>query len=137
MNNINKIAFSRNGALNKDLKEISNNDLFSSTSKTSNELLTNKRKLYIKNLNNKKNNLKDSSSQGTLLLSAEKESIERKKIKKEIKHVEKRYIVDDIDNIYVLLKEPKFKLRIQEFLHFFIVFLVCIKFVILLKTPLI
>ena len=126
MNNINKIAFSRNGALNKDLKEISNNDLFSSTSKTSNELLTNKRKLNIKNLNNKKNNLKDSSSQGTLLLSAEKESIERKKIKKEIKHVEKRYIVDDIDNIYVLLKEPKFKLRIQEFLHFFIVFLVCI-----------
>ena len=126
MNNINKIAFSRNGALNKDLKEISNNDLFSSTSKTSNELLANKRKLNIKNLNNKKNNLKDSSSQGTLLLSAEKESIERKKIKKEIKHVEKRYIVDDIDNIYVLLKEPKFKLRIQEFLHFFIVFLVCI-----------
>ena len=126
MNNINKIAFSRNGALNKDLKEISNNDLFSSTSKTSNELLTNKRKLNIKNLNDKKNNLKDSSSQGTLLLSAEKESIERKKIKKEIKHVEKRYIVDDIDNIYVLLKEPKFKLRIQEFLHFFIVFLVCI-----------
>ena len=82
MNNINKIVFSRNGALNKDLKEISNNDLFSSTSKTSNELLTNKRKLNIKNLNNKKNNLKDSSSQGTLLLSAEKESIERKKKKK-------------------------------------------------------
>ena len=121
-----KISFSRNGSLNKDLKKINNNDIFSSTSKTSNELLTNKRKHNLKNLNNKKNNLKDSFSQGTLLLSGEKESIERKKIKKDIKHVEKRYIIDDIENIYVLLKEPKFKLRIQEFLHFFIVFLVCI-----------
>ena len=75
---------------------------------------------------NKKNSLKDSFSQATLLLSGEKESIERRKTKKETKIVEKRYIVDDIDNIYVLLKEPKFKLRVQEFLHYFIVFLVCI-----------
>ena len=127
MKNINKITFSRQGTLNKESKKINNNDLFSSTSKTSNELLTDKKKFNLKSSNNKKkNNLKDSFSQGTLLLSSEKDSIEKKKIKKETKHTEKRYIVDDIDNIYVLLKEPKFKLRVQEFLHFFIVFLVCI-----------
>ena len=126
MKNNNKITFSRNTTLNQQSKKFSNNDLYSSTSKTSNELLTNKKKLNSKNFLNKKNSLKDSFSQATLLLSGEKESIERRKTKKETKIVEKRYIVDDIDNIYVLLKEPKFKLRVQEFLHYFIVFLVCI-----------
>ena len=126
MKNNNKISFSRNTTLNQQSKKFSNNDLYSSTSKTSNELLTNKKKLNSKNFLNKKNSLKDSFSQATLLLSGEKESIERRKAKKETKIVEKRYIVDDIDNIYVLLKEPKFKLRVQEFLHYFIVFLVCI-----------
>ena len=126
MKNNNKITFSRNITLNQQSKKFSNNDLYSSTSKTSNELLTNKKKLNSKNFLNKKNSLKDSFSQATLLLSGEKESIERRKTKKETKIVEKRYIVDDIDNIYVLLKEPKFKLRVQEFLHYFIVFLVCI-----------
>ena len=126
MKNNNKITFSRNITLNQQSKKFSNNDLYSSTSKTSNELLTNKKKLNSKNFLNKKNILKDSFSQATLLLSGEKESIERRKTKKETKIAEKRYIVDDIDNIYVLLKEPKFKLRVQEFLHYFIVFLVCI-----------
>ena len=126
MKNNNKITFSRNTTLNQQSKKFSNNDLYSSTSKTSNELLTNKKKLNSKNFLNKKNSLKDSFSQATLLLSGEKESIERRKTKKETKIVEKRYIVDDIDNIYVLLKEPKFKLRVQEFLHYFIVFLVCV-----------
>ena len=126
MKNNNKITFSRNTTLNQQSKKFSNNDLYSSTSKTSNELLTNKKKLNSKNFLNKKNSLKDSFSQATLLLSGEKESIERRKAKKETKIVEKRYIVDDIDNIYVLLKEPKFKLRVQEFLHYFIVFLVCV-----------
>ena len=126
MKNNNKITFSRNITLNQQSKKFSNNDLYSSTSKTSNELLTNKKKLNSKNFLNKKNSLKDSFSQVTLLLSGEKESIERRKTKKETKIVEKRYIVDDIDNIYVLLKEPKFKLRVQEFLHYFIVFLVCV-----------
>ena len=126
MKNNNKITFSRNITLNQQSKKFSNNDLYSSTSKTSNELLTNKKKLNSKNFLNKKNSLKDSFSQATLLLSGEKESIERRKTKKETKIVEKRYIVDDIDNIYVLLKEPKFKLRVQEFLNYFIVFLVCV-----------
>ena len=126
MKNNNKITFSRNTTLNQQSKKFSNNDLYSSTSKTSNELLTNKKKLNSKNFLNKKNSLKDSFSQATLLLSGEKESIERRKTKKETKIVEKRYIVDDIDNIYVLLKEAKFKLRVQEFLNYFIVFLVCI-----------
>ena len=126
MKNNNKITFSRNTTLNQQSKKFSNNDLYSSTSKTSNELLTNKKKLNSKNFLNKKNSLKDSFSQATLLLSGEKESIERRKTKKQTKIVEKRYIVDDIDNIYVLLKEPKFKLRVQEFLNYFIVFLVCI-----------
>ena len=60
------------------------------------------------------------------MLSGEHESIEKKKIKKTKKEVVKRVIVDDIDNIFTLLKEPKLKLRIQEVLHYFIVFLICI-----------
>ena len=69
---------------------------------------------------------KDSLSCSELLLSGEHESIEKKKIKKTKKEVVKRVIVDDIDNIFTLLKEPKLKLRIQEVLHYFIVFLICI-----------
>ena len=69
---------------------------------------------------------KDSLSCSGLLLSGEHESIEKKKIKKTKKEVVKKVIVDDIDNIFVLLKEPKLKLRIQEVLHYFIVFLICI-----------
>ena len=45
MKNNNKITFSRNTTLNQQSKKFSNNDLYSSTSKTSNELLTNKKKL--------------------------------------------------------------------------------------------
>ena len=69
--------------------------------------------------------MKEIISQTSLLLSSEHREIEKKNQKNK-KIFEKRYIVDDIDNIFVLLKEPKLKLHIQEFLHYFIVFLVCI-----------
>ena len=69
---------------------------------------------------------RDFASQNSLFLSSEDSSIESKKHKIKQKKIEKRYIVDDIDNIFVLLKEPKLKLRIQEILHYFIIFLICV-----------
>ena len=69
---------------------------------------------------------RDSLSGSGLLLSGEHESFEKKKVKKAKKEIVNRVIVDDIDNIFALLKEPKLKLRIQEVLHYFIVFLICV-----------
>ena len=69
---------------------------------------------------------RDSLSVSGLLLSGEHESFEKKKVKKTKKEIVNRVIVDDIDNIFALLKEPKLKLRIQEVLHYFIVFLICV-----------
>ena len=87
----------------------------------SNGLLLGKKERTAKNIIKNKNILKDSSSRYSLMLSSEIESIKRKKMKKE---VEKRYIVDDIDDILILLKEPKLRFKIQEILQYFIVFIV-------------
>ena len=61
----------------------------------------------------------------SLLLLEERMSEEEKKVKKKVKK-EKRYIVDNLDNIFSKLSEPKLKLLIQEILLYAIVFLVCI-----------
>jgi len=61
----------------------------------------------------------------SLLLLEERISEERKNVKNKVKK-EKRYIVDNLDNIFAKLTEPKLKLMIQEILLYAIVFLVCI-----------
>ena len=61
----------------------------------------------------------------SLLLLEERISEDDKKIKKKVQK-EKRYIVDNLDNIFSKLSEPKLKLLIQEILLYTIVFLVCL-----------
>ena len=61
----------------------------------------------------------------SLLLLEERISEEDKKVQKKVKK-EKRYIVDNLDNIFSKLSEPKLKLLIQEILLYTIVFLVCL-----------
>ena len=51
---------------------------------------------------------------------------DKRKIKKNKKVKEERYIVDNIDNILSVLKEPKLKLVIQEYLLYAIIFLISI-----------
>ena len=93
---------------------------------SSNNLFVNKKDKNTRNFPKEKNKTKDSSTKSSLLLTEENESIERRKRKAKEKKVEKKYIVDDINNILISLKEPKLRLYIQEFLHYFIVFLICI-----------
>ena len=50
----------------------------------------------------------------------------KKKFKKNKKVKEEKYIVDNIDNILLVLKEPKLKLVIQEYILYAIIFLVSI-----------
>ena len=69
---------------------------------------------------------KDSTSNNPLSLDSEKESLEMKKRKKKEDEFKKIYIVDDINNIFALLKESKFKLYIQKYLNYFLIFLTCI-----------
>ena len=93
---------------------------------TSNNLFINKKDKQTRNFQKEKIKKRDSSTQSSLLLTEEHESIERKKRKEKEKKEEIKYIVDDINNILSLLKEPKLKLKIQEFLHYFIVVLICV-----------
>ena len=65
------------------------------------------------------------SIDNSILLSEEKQSKEKEKMKKK-KVKEKRYIVDNIDNIISKLSKPKIKLVIQEFMLYAIVLTVCI-----------
>jgi hypothetical protein len=53
---------------------------------------------------------------------------DKRKIKKNKIVKEERYIVDNIDNILSVLKEPKLKLVIQEYILYIIIFLVSIYF---------
>ena len=53
---------------------------------------------------------------------------DKRKFKKNKKVKEERYIVDNIDNILLVLKEPKLKLVIQEYILYAIIFLVNIYF---------
>ena len=53
---------------------------------------------------------------------------DKKKFKKNKKVKDERYIVDNIDNILSVLKEPKLKLVIQEYILYIIIFLVSIYF---------
>ena len=76
---------------------------------------------------NKKTNKGDIDSYSvnkSLLIFEEKPIEDKKPIKIETK--ERRYIVDNIDNIFSKLNEPKFKLIMQEFLLYLIVIMVCI-----------
>ena len=61
----------------------------------------------------------------SLLLLEERISEGDKKVQTKTKK-EKRYIVDNLDNIFSKLSEPKLKLLIQEYLLYYIVFLVCL-----------
>jgi hypothetical protein len=126
MIDLKKISNSKNKQKNKNSKRSNNNkeELYDNHL-SSKGLFIDKNNTNSKILEIEKKNIKDSLSQSSLLIEAEHESLEKKK-KKLVKFIEKRYIVDDIDNIFVLLKEPKLKLRIQEILHYFIVFLTCI-----------
>ena len=126
MIDLKKISNSKNKQKNKNSKRSNNNkeELYDNHL-SSKGLFIDKNNTNSKILEIGKKNIKDSLSQSSLLIEAEHESLEKKK-QKLVKFIEKRYIVDDIDNIFVLLKEPKLKLRIQEILHYFIVFLTCI-----------
>ena len=62
----------------------------------------------------------------SLLLMDERNSIEEKNVKTKKNNKQKKYIVDNLDNIFSKLSEPKIKLLIQETLLYAIVFLVCI-----------
>ena len=68
----------------------------------------------------------DSYSANRSLLIMEERNIEEKKNKPSKKKKEKRYIVDNLDNIFSKLNEPKIKLLIQEILLYIIVFNVCL-----------
>ena len=68
----------------------------------------------------------DSYSVNRSLLIMEERNIEENKIKSPNKKKEKRYIVDNMDNIFSKLNEPKMKLYIQEILLYIIVFNVCL-----------
>ena len=83
---------------NKNKEDLYDNQI------SSNGLFIDKNGNNSKNLLKEKTKRRDSSTGTSLLLSGEHESLERKKRKTTEKEVEKRYIVDDIDNIFVLLK---------------------------------
>ena len=126
MENYEKNTNNRNKQTNQISKRSNHKEDFYDNQISSNGLFIDRNEKNSKNLLKEKAKIKDSSTGTSLLLSGEHESLERKKRKTSEKEVEKRYIVDDIDNIFVLLKEPKIKLRIQEILHYFIVFLICV-----------
>ena len=126
MENYEKHTNNRNKQTNQISKRSNHKEDFYDNQISSNGLFIDRNEKNSKNLLKEKAKIKDSSTGTSLLLSGEHESLERKKRKTSEKEVEKRYIVDDIDNIFVLLKEPKIKLRIQEILHYFIVFLICV-----------
>ena len=108
----------------------------------SNEFL-NKNDVKEKNISLKKNNNNENSGSSSkknkkikgdldsysvnksLLLLEERITEEDKEVKQKTKK-EKRYIVDNLDNIFSKLSEPKLKLLIQEILLYAIVFLVCL-----------
>ena len=126
MENFEKNTNKRNNETNQISKRSNHKEDIYDNQISSNGLFIDRNGKNSKNLLKEKTKKRDSSTGTSLLLSGEHESLERKKRKTTEKEVEKRYIVDDIDNIFVLLKEPKLKLRIQEVLHYFIVFLICV-----------
>ena len=95
---------------------------------SSNRFLNDKNEINSKNLLNIKNINDDSYLRSSLFIAGEKESIERKIKKSKEKKIEKRFIVDNINNIFSTIKEPKLKLRLQEILLYYIVLLVGIYF---------
>ena len=66
------------------------------------------------------------SANRSLLIMEERYSEEKKNKPVKEKKKEKRYIVDNIDNIFSKLNEPKIKLHIQEILLYLIVSMVCV-----------
>ena len=126
MDNFEKPPNAKNTKTNLNKKRINRKEsLFYDNQIVSNDFYIDKCQKSTTNLVRDK--FKDSKSINSLLLFSENESTEteKKKKKKEDK-ANKIYIVDDIDNIYALLKEPKFKLYIQKYLNYFLIFLTCI-----------
>ena len=72
--------------------------------------------------------MESSSANRSLLILEERNYEERKRRPSKPKVKEKRYIVDNIDNIFTKLNQPKMKLHIQEILLYIIVFDICIYF---------
>ena len=93
-------------------------------SKNSNRLLNDGSEINSKIFLNKKNINDDLYLQSSLFTAGEKESIEKKIKKSKEKKIEKKFIVDNINNIFATIKEPKLKLLLQEILLYFIVLLV-------------
>ena len=73
-----------------------------------------------------KDDIESNSANRSLLIFEEKNMEERRKRNLKEKKKEKRYIVDNIDNIFSKLNNPKIKLYIQEILLYIIVFNVCL-----------
>ena len=93
--------------------------------KTETESLNNSKASSKKNKRTSKGDMDSYSANRSLLLLEEINMEDKKKRAKKEKKKEKRYIVDNLDNIFTKLNEPKLKLYIQEFLLYFIVFMVC------------
>ena len=91
---------------------------------SSKRLLNDKSEINSKDFLAKKSRNDDLYSQLSLFISGEKESIERNLRKTKEKKIVKKFIVDNINNIFATIKEPKLKLLLQEKLLYFIVFLV-------------
>jgi len=81
------------------------------------------RKISLRNKSKSKNNIDSFSLNESL---SELSLSDKKKFKKNKKVKEERYIVNNIDNILSVLKEPKLKLVIQEYILYVIIVLVSI-----------
>ena len=99
-------------------KQRAENESFNNNSKTSSK----------RNKKTFRPDMESSSANRSLLFMEEKNYEERKKRPSVQKKKEKRYIVDNIDNIFSKLNQPKMKLYIQEILLYVIVFDICIYF---------
>lgn len=113
----------------KDISNSSIKKLSARKQRTENESINNNNSKTSSKRNKRTYKEIDSSSANRSLLILEEKNYEEKK-KKSSKQVkkEKRYIVDNIDNIFSKLNKPKLKLYIQEILLYIIVFNICIYF---------
>ena len=134
INSINEKVEKSNSKIN-----LSNGDIYNGHFAKSNEMFikndNNNEKISIKkdietngkiNLRNKsksKNNIDSFSLNESF---SELSLSDKRKFKKNQKVKEERYIVDNIDNILSVLKEPKLKLVIQEYILYIIIALVSI-----------
>ena len=126
---LNKKA-SKDKEQNRD-KEISNSSIKKLSvrkQRTENESINNNSKTSSKRNKKTYKEIDSSSANRSLLILEEKNYEEKKKKLSKQAKKEKRYIVDNIDNIFSKLNKPKIKLYIQEILLYIIVFNICIYF---------